>query len=83
MSARVVYEGFACPDCVQVIANDEWSGIADPGQHLVNIDATGLAGLGHVVMACGEDCEGEFRTDACDYCGDTLAGDRHPLAVLA
>lgn len=79
----VVYEGFACTDCVQLIANDDDSGITDPMMHYQQIRHVGLSKLGHVVMACADDCEGQFRTDSCDYCGTTLAGDRHPIAVLA
>lgn len=66
-----------------MIANDEWSGIEDPMRKHQEIAHIGLDKLGLIAMACEDDCEGEFRTDACDYCGTTLAGDRHPIAVLA
>lgn len=83
--AEVVFEGHACVDCMMVIANGDTSGMTD-GQLLswrVGVDSTGLYKLGNVVMACPEDCEGEFSHSACDYCGSGLAGDRHPIAVLA
>lgn len=80
---ETVYEGFACVDCTMLIANDDDSGIAEPMRKRQEIAHVGLGKLGHIVMACNEDCEGEFRTDACDYCGTTLAGDRHPIAVLS
>jgi hypothetical protein len=83
MSVSVVYEGFACSDCVMIIANDDWSGIASPELHDAQIAHVGLGELGHVVMAGDEGCEGEFSTARCDYCGSTLAGYRHPIAVLA
>jgi hypothetical protein len=81
--AEVVYEGQACVDCVMLIANDDDSGINDPMRKYAEIAAVGLGKLGDVVMACDEDCEGEFSAAGCDYCGSTLAGDRHPIAVLA
>ena len=79
----VVFEGHACTDCACIIANADDSGIADPAAHWERIGRTALYALGNVVMACPEDCNGEFRTDACDYCGETDHGDRHPIAVLS
>jgi hypothetical protein len=82
MNIEVVYEGYACTDCTMLIANGDDSGIAEPMQHYAAIASVGLDKLGHVVMACSDDCEGEFRTDSCDYCGTSLHGDRHLIAVL-
>lgn len=81
--AEVVFEGFACVDCTMIIANGDDSGIEDVEQHHQRIAEQGLYELGQVVMACDEDCEGHFSSSRCDYCGSYLAGDRHPIAVLA
>jgi hypothetical protein len=78
----VIYEGWACVDCVMLIANGDDSGIDNPMRKHQEIASVGLDNLGHVVLACDGDCEGQFRTDSCDYCGTTLHGDRHPIAVL-
>lgn len=78
-----VYEGFACVDCTMIIANDDDSGVLEPMRKRQEIAHVGLGKLGDVVMACDDDCEGSFRTNGCDYCGSTLAGDMHPIAVLA
>lgn len=80
---NVVYEGHACIDCVMLIANGDDSGIEEPMVKYQEIAHVGLGKLGHVVMACDEDCEGYFSSSACDNCGTTLAGDRHPIVVLA
>lgn len=80
--AKVVFEGHACVDCVMAIANGDTSGIEDLEAWEKRVDSVALWKLGNVVVNCPEDCEGEFRTDDCDYCGDHLHGDRHPIAVL-
>jgi hypothetical protein len=80
---EVIYDGHACEDCTMLIANGDDSGIADPMRKYQEIAHVGLGKLGHVVMACDDDCEGEFRSDDCDYCGTTLAGVCHPIVVLA
>jgi len=79
---HVIFEGQACVDCTLIIANDDGSGITDPAQHRQNIAHVGLGKLGGVVMACDDDCEGYFSWSPCDYCGSTLGGERHPIAVL-
>ena len=88
--ARVVFEGHACVNCVMVIANADTSGIEDFDRWESGVYATGLLermseryGSCSVYVACPEDCEGEYRTDECDYCGSALHGERHPIVVLA
>lgn len=69
-----------CVDCALFIANGD----------LPEDEATAAAVIEGVeselpaqwVMACGEDCEGEFDSAPCDCCGSTLGGDRHPAALL-
>lgn len=36
----------------------------------------------HYFNACPEECEGGFSWSACDICGSTLGGDRHPGALI-
>lgn len=85
MGVSVVFEGHACIDCTLVIANGDESGIPEElyDEWIGGIESGRLFELGHVVMACPDDCEGEYRTDPCDYCGSPLHGVRHPIAVLA
>ncbi|MCV7174854.1 hypothetical protein [Mycolicibacterium sphagni] len=81
--AEILSYGLVCVDCAMIIANDDDSGISDATAHRGAIARTNLSHNGRyqVVMACGDDCDGEFSTYPCDYCGDRLDGERHPIAV--
>lgn len=81
--ATVVFEGLACVDCAVAIANGDTSGIEDLERWEQGVLETALYELGTVVTNCPEECEGSFHTSPCSYCGSDLAGDRHPIAVLA
>lgn len=73
-----------CVDCTFALANAEFP-LTDSGEldadFIARYDA-GLARLGEVVLSCPEDCEGHFSWKACDVCGSTLGGDRHPAAII-
>lgn len=77
----VVFEGHACSDCAIIIANDDWSGVADANTHSTNIAREALWKLGAVVV--DPDDFDEFSTRRCDNCGDTHDGGRFGIAVLA
>ena len=79
---EVIFEGEACVDCVVFIANADTSGVQDFETWWKGVQSIGLDRLGSVVVACEDDCEGWFGTSGCDYCGDHLHGDRHPIVVL-
>lgn len=83
--AEIVFKGHACIDCTMAIANGDFSSMTDYDVARWNerVAAIALYELGTVVMACDEDCEGYFSWSSCDYCGSSLGGDRHPIAVLA
>lgn len=79
------YKGTVCVDCLMVIANGDDSGISDLDAWTARVDATNPTADGryYFVPACDEDCDsGHFSGSRCDYCGTTLAGDRHDVAML-
>lgn len=78
--AQIVFEGAVCIDCLMVIANDDWSGIANPDEHRAAIEDTALCELGAVVP--GDMDTAYYGTEPCDYCATALHGDRYPIAVL-
>lgn len=68
-----------CVDCIAYLANG--------GDELEPSRAAEIAAAierqgGHVVAACGADCEGGFSWAPCELCGSTLGGERHAAAVL-
>src|SRR4051812_23875003 len=67
--------GGACSDCIQAIANDDYSGIDDATEALVR---RGIERIGqHLIV--GE--EQGFSWMPCAVCGG-LAGDRHEVGYL-
>lgn len=85
---REIYDGLkVCIDCTMFIANGEvFDGTGDiTAEHAAIMErewANADALLRDLVLACPENCEGEFSWHACDGCGSTLAGDRHPAVAL-
>jgi hypothetical protein len=75
VSRGVIYEGDCCVDCVLLIANGDAS-----DAHAARVEANWPDG--GLVLACPDECEGEFSSRECDCCGSRLAGERHPFAVL-
>ncbi len=81
MAEIVADDLMVCVVCTHLIAN---------GEYVDGTDAAEIAGKAletrwadaQLVMACGEDCDGEFGTRPCDGCGDELHGDRHPAVAL-
>ena len=72
MSEHVdVISGQACIDCTMMLANG--CGTDEERAHAETME-TGW------VNACPDECEGFFSWRACDVCGTTLGGDRHPVA---
>lgn len=67
--------GGACDDCVQAIANDDYSGMSD------EVEAQVRAGLEHIGkwLVIGEETGFDWR--ACAVCGG-LAGNRHEVGYL-
>lgn len=73
---KVIFEGECCEDCMLMIANGD--GEQDTADAIAKRHP-----IGHAVMACAEDCEGWFSWRACEACGSSLGGNRHPFAVLS
>jgi hypothetical protein len=73
-----------CVDCTMLIANGECydSDGNDIGAEVADrqmaIWGTGWDGAYGLTLNCPEDCDGYFTWRACDGCGSTLGGDRHP-----
>lgn len=84
--AKVIDTGWCCEDCVQAIANDEYSGL---DYHYSEPEATermeaikaGIAAYAPGYLVIGDDHD-EFSTRRCDVCGEHLAGSRHAFSVL-
>ena len=74
--AQIIKDGLlVCDDCVQAIANDEYSGMNDAEEARVRAGLDTLGGYGVIGDEYG------FSHRACDCCG-ALAGNRHECAVL-
>ena len=76
--------GLACDDCVQAIANDDYTGIdyyssseAETDARIAEIKAGIEAVPGYLVVGN----EYGFHWDTCDVCG-CLAGNRHAVGYL-
>jgi len=74
----------ACDDCVQAIANDDYSGLdyclsPDEAEAREAQIRAGIAGLGGYAVV-GD--EYGFTWSACDVCGSDKGGTRHTIAVL-
>lgn len=81
------YDGAVCVDCLMVIANGDTSGISDLPGWESRVTAKNATDNGrYVVVPAGysddDDDPTYFGKSPCDYCGDTLAGDRHPVAFI-
>jgi hypothetical protein len=81
----VATTGLVCVDCAMVIANGDYSGIEDREAWENRVAHTGATENGKydIVMACPENCDGEFSSARCDFCGTAQDGERHPVAWLA
>ena len=84
---KVINELSVCQDCLQAIANDDYSGLdyaygtieAEEVKDRIVSGIEAWSKHGHLVAA-GDDY-GFCRTP-CDVCGDPLDGDRYAVAVL-
>jgi hypothetical protein len=73
-----------CEDCLTVVDGDPNMGDAE-SQARCKVAAEGLAQNWpgrNVHGACPEDCDGSFSWSACEGCGNTDGGNRHPAVVL-
>ncbi len=82
MSVSVAFTGYACADCIMVIANADTSGIADVDAWLAAVESTNPTADGRYVVVPGDD-EIDFGSQRCRYCGTWLAGYRHEIAFLS
>ena len=74
-------KGDVCVDCLMVIANGDTSGIDDVASWELRVDAKNPTDDGaYMVVPVGD--ETWFGRGACDYCGSTLAGDRHDVVFV-
>lgn len=81
MTVQDTVEIEICVDCLMMSAN---------GLHGWEYDENWLKAYNSAVSEygtepvpnCGENCEGGFSWDPCDFCNSPLGGDRHP-AVLS
>ncbi len=72
-----------CTDCVLLIANGEFDGECEHGDSLDHVLAMveyQPIGFGDLVLGDGDEID--FSTSRCEGCGSTLAGSRHPAAIL-
>jgi hypothetical protein len=76
--------GLVCIDCAMVIANGDTSGIEDLPAWEARVTKQNPTENGRydIVMSCSENCDGEFSTARCNYCGTTDDGERHPVAFM-
>lgn len=79
MGNGAIYE--ACTDCVMAIANGDTSGIEDLAAWAARVEATDLTSGGKYTAVVYSDHE-YFSHYGCDYCGDTLGGDRHDIILI-
>jgi len=76
--------GLACGDCVQAIANDDYSGLdysydaEESEKRMAEIKAGINACPGYLVV--GD--EYGFSWRGCDVCGSSLGGDKHEVGYL-
>jgi hypothetical protein len=82
MTVTVAFTGYACADCIIVIANADTSGITDVDAWQSAVDATDPTAGGRYVVVPGDD-EIDFGTQRCRYCGTWDAGYRHEIAFLS
>ena len=73
--AQYVHLGSCCDDCVQAIANDDYTGMDDQREAEVR---AGIDRIGQYLTVGDE--EG-FSWQGCDVCGG-LAGNRHEVGYL-
>ena len=74
---------WVCVDCVQAIANDDYSGL-DYHYNAVEAEQRMRAivrGLARGSWVIGTDHQ-EFATSACDCCECPLAGERYEASIL-
>jgi hypothetical protein len=82
---KVKFTATVCADCLQAIANDDYSGL-DYFYNEAEAEARekrirkGIADLGRHVVTTDE--YEEFSRDECACCDTRLAGGRHGIAVL-
>jgi hypothetical protein len=79
---NIAFTGYACADCIIVIANADTSGITDVDAWQSAVESTNATLDGKYVVVPGTD-EIDFGTQRCLYCGTWLAGYRHEIAFLA
>ena len=75
-----------CADCIQVIANGDYSGLDYYYSHdaaaarVIEID-NGIKECGGYPMVGDSEKDEEFSTCDCDCCGSPLAGSRHHCVI--
>lgn len=81
--AKIQEYGLACEECVQAIANDDFTGLdyylsaADAAKREKEIRA-GINSAGGFLIV-GEELG--FTCDGCDICGSSSAGDKHTVHI--
>lgn len=71
-----------CIDCLMAIANADTSGISDVDKWAAAVDATDATEDGRYrVVVTGD--ESYFSSSRCDFCSDSLAGDRIDVLFIA
>lgn len=78
-------EFMVCVDCLMVVANGDYSGLAinpeTEDQRTAEINA-GLESAGGYVAVGSQEKDLEFSSRGCDCCGCGLAGSLHHCVVL-
>ncbi len=71
--------GGACDDCVQAIANDDYTGMSDETAAHVRSGIDYVCGKAGACLVIGEERGFDWRS--CTVCG-ALAGNRHQVGYL-
>jgi hypothetical protein len=66
-----------CTDCLLVASGADIA----PGEAVGACDAIAARWGDAAIVPCGEDDDGFFSWAACDGCGSTLGGMRHPASA--
>jgi hypothetical protein len=86
--AKILDDDFmVCADCIQAIANDDYSSLdyyyneQEAADRMAAIKA-GMEASGGYIATGNSDFDAEFSRRPCDCCGSSLAGSRHHCVVL-
>jgi hypothetical protein len=78
---KVAFTGYACADCIMVIANADTSGIEDVADWEARVEATDCTYGGKYDVVPGHDVI-DFGTQRCRYCGTWDSGYRNEIVFL-